>query len=59
MGEEETMFEDIIKAIEGTESSAELTFEDIRVKLPGVSAYIGINGKVTITARPVHDRGKK
>lgn len=57
MAEEESMIESFIRAIEGTQSSAEFSFEDLTIKLSGTVSVI-VNGKVTITARPVHEREK-
>jgi len=57
MAEEESIIESFIKAIEGTQSSAEFNFDDLTVKLSGTVSII-VSGKVTVTARPVHDREK-
>lgn len=57
MAEEESIIESFIRAIEGTQSSAEFNFDDLTVKLSGTVSII-VSGKVIITARPVHDRDK-
>ena len=56
MGEEESFIENFIKAVEGTKSSADLVMEDVKIKLPGVNAAFTISGKVSFTARPIHER---
>ncbi len=56
MGETDSFVSSIIRAVEGTKSTAEISFENLKVKLPGVSSYIEITGKVTFTARPVHEK---
>ncbi len=56
MSEEENMITDIIKAIEGTKSTAELSFEDLSLKLPGMKLGVVITGKVSFTAKPIHER---
>lgn len=58
MSEEENVITDIIKAIEGTKSSAELSFEDLSIKLPGMKVGVVITGSVSFTARPIHGREK-
>ena len=50
--------ESIIRAVEGTKSTAEISFEGMRITLPGVNSYIEITGKVTFTARPVHEKSR-
>jgi|YelNatPaOPRAMG01_1025707.scaffolds.fasta_scaffold04733_15 hypothetical protein len=57
MAEEESIIESFIRAIEGTQSSAEFSFEDLTIRLSGTVSVV-VNGRVTITARPVHDREK-
>ena len=54
--EEEPIMESFVKAIEGTKSTAEFAFDNLTVKLPGMNANVVINGKVSLTARPVHER---
>jgi len=44
MAEEESIIESFIEAIEGTKSTAEFLFE---------------NGKVSVTALPIHTRGNE
>ncbi|EQB67386.1 MAG: hypothetical protein AAE985_00360 [Thermoplasmataceae archaeon] len=56
--EEESIMENFIKAVEGTKSTAEMEFSNLTVKLPGMSANVAINGKISITMRPVHERTK-
>jgi hypothetical protein len=56
MTQEETLIENFIKAVEGTKSSADMVFEDVTIKLPFLNAAFTINGKVSFTARPVHER---
>ena len=55
MAEEESIIESFIKAIEGTQSSAEFNFDNLTVRLSGTVSIV-VNGKVTVTARPLHDR---
>lgn len=57
MAEEESIIESFIRAIEGTQSSAEFTFDNMTIKLSGTVSIV-INGKLTVTARPVHEREK-
>jgi hypothetical protein len=57
MAEEISIIEGFIRAIEGTKSSAEFSFEDLTIKLSGTVSVV-VNGKLTITARPVHEREK-
>ncbi len=54
--EEESIVENFIKAVEGTKSTVELVFDNLTIKLPGMNAVFAINGKVNVTARPVHER---
>ncbi len=54
--EEESIIENFIKAIEGTQSTADFVFDNITIKLPGMNANFIINGKLSMTARPVHER---
>lgn len=54
--DETNIITDIIKAIEGTESSAELSFDELSVKLPGMRVGVVVSGKVSFTAKPVHSR---
>jgi hypothetical protein len=54
--EEESIVENFIKAVEGTKSTVELVFDNITIKLPGMNAVFAINGKLNVTARPVHER---
>ncbi|MHB8361632.1 MAG: hypothetical protein ACYDAO_09285 [Thermoplasmataceae archaeon] len=56
--EEESMIENFMKAIEGTKSTADVEFEDLTIKLPGMSANMTVNGKISLTMRPVHERTK-
>ena len=58
MTETDSFISSIIRAVEGTKSTAEISFEGMRIKLPGVNSYIEITGKVTFTARPVHEKQK-
>lgn len=57
--EEESIIQSFIEAIEGTKSTAEFTFDNITIKLPGMNANCVINGKLSVTARPLHDRESK
>ncbi len=56
MGQEESLIENFIKAVEGTKSSADLVLEDVQIKLPWVNASFTISGKISFTARPIHER---
>lgn len=56
MTEEESIVESFISAIEGTKSTAEFEFSELTIKLPGMAANITVNGKVSLTVRPVHER---
>ncbi|MCL4358923.1 MAG: hypothetical protein M1593_02465 [Candidatus Thermoplasmatota archaeon] len=56
MGQEESLIENLIKAVEGTKSSADLVMEDVQIKLPWVNAAFTISGKISFTARPIHER---
>ncbi len=53
MSEEESWISSIIKAIEGTKSTAEITFDNLSVKIQGTSTAIIITGKITFTAYPL------
>ena len=53
--EEESIMESFVKAIEGTKSTAEFAFDNLTIKLPGMNANVVINGKVSLTARPIHE----
>lgn len=57
--EEESIIRSFIDAIEGTKSTAEFSFDNITVKLPGMNSNFVINGKVSLTARPLHERESK
>ena len=57
MPEEESIIESFIRAIEGTQSSAEFNFDNLTVKLSGTVSIV-VSGRVIVTARPVHDREK-
>jgi hypothetical protein len=59
MAEEESIIESFIEAIEGTKSTAEFLFENLTIKLPGMNTSIIINGKVSVTALPIHTRGNE
>jgi hypothetical protein len=56
MSEEESIIASFIEAIEGTKSTAEFTFENLTIKLPGMNASIVINGKVSVMALPLHGK---
>ncbi len=53
MSEEVSWITSIIKAIEGTKSTAEITFDNLSIKIQGTSTSIIITGKVTFTAYPL------
>ena len=53
--EEESIIESFLEAIEGTKGTAEFVFTDLSIKMPGMNANIVINGKVSVTAKPLHD----
>lgn len=57
--EEESIIESFVKVIEGTKSTAEFVFSDLSVKMPGMNASVVINGMVSITARPIHEKSTK
>ncbi|MCL4315171.1 MAG: hypothetical protein M1454_05555 [Candidatus Thermoplasmatota archaeon] len=59
MDEEESIFESFISAIEGTKSTAEIVFDSFAIKLPGMKANVLISGKISVTARPIHEREKQ
>lgn len=56
---QESIIKSFIEAIEGTKSTAEFNFDNISVKLPGMNSSFVINGKVSLTARPLHERENK
>jgi hypothetical protein len=58
MAEEESLIESFLDAIEGTKSSAEFSFQELSIKLPGMNANIVVNGTVTVLVRPIHDKDK-
>ncbi|MFP3133538.1 MAG: hypothetical protein GU362_04860 [Thaumarchaeota archaeon] len=53
MSQEESWITSIIKAIEGTKSTAEVTFDNLSIKIQGTNTAIVINGKITFTAYPI------
>ncbi|MCL4341365.1 MAG: hypothetical protein M1431_04650 [Candidatus Thermoplasmatota archaeon] len=57
--EEESIIESFVRVIEGTKSTAEFIFSDLSVKMPGMNASVVINGTVSITARPIHEKSTK
>jgi len=54
--EEESLIESFVKVIEGTKSTAEFTFTDLKIKMPGMNASVVVNGSVSVMARPIHDK---
>jgi hypothetical protein len=57
--DEESLIESFVKVIEGTKSTAEFVFADLSIKMPGMNASVVVNGTVSVTARPIHDRTSK
>ncbi len=57
--EEESIMENFIKALEGAKGSMEFSFTDMTIKLPGMNASVVINGKLDVTAMPVHEKPKQ
>ena len=57
--DEESLVESFVKVIEGTKSTAEFVFQDLSIKMPGMNASLVVNGTVSITARPIHDKPTK
>ncbi|MFG1450587.1 MAG: hypothetical protein AAE983_08130 [Thermoplasmataceae archaeon] len=57
--DEESIVESFVKVIEGTKSTAEFVFSDLSIKMPGMNASVVVNGTVSVTARPIHDRTSK
>ncbi len=58
MAEEESLIESLLDAIEGTKSTAEFTFDNLSIKLPGMNASVIINGTLSVLVRPLHDKDK-
>jgi hypothetical protein len=58
MTEEESLIESLLSAIEGTKSTAEFSFRDLSIKLPGMNASILVNGTLSVMVRPMHDKEK-
>jgi len=58
MAEEESLIESFLDAIEGTKSTAEFSFNDLSIKLPGMNASIIVNGTLSVLVRPLHDKDK-
>ncbi len=56
MSEEESLLTGLIKAIEGTKSTGELTFDNLTIKLQGTNTSVIINGKISFTAYPLQTR---
>lgn len=56
MEEEESIIESFLDAIEGTKSTAEFLFTDLTIKIPGMKANVVINGAISISAKPIHER---
>ncbi len=56
--DEETVFENFIRAVEGTKSSAEVQFDDVMLRLPGLKTGFVVSGKISCTIRPIHERQK-
>lgn len=57
--DEESIIESFLKVIEGTKSTAEFVFTDLSIKMPGMNASVVVNGTVSVTARPIHERTSK
>ena len=57
--EEESLIENFLKALEGAKGSVEFVFTDISIKMPGMNASMVINGKLDVTAMPVHEKPKQ
>ncbi len=57
--DEESIIESFVKVIEGTKSTAEFVFTDLSIKMPGMNASVVVNGTVSVTARPIHERTSK
>ena len=57
--DEESIIESFVKGIEGTKSTAEFVFTDLSIKMPGMNASVVVNGTVSVTARPIHERTSK
>ncbi|MEM0146495.1 MAG: hypothetical protein QXH39_04485 [Conexivisphaerales archaeon] len=58
MSEEESLIAGLIKAIEGTKSTGELTFDNLTIKLQGTNTSVIINGKISFTAYPLQSNEK-
>lgn len=56
MPEEESIIDSFVRVIEGTKSTAEFVFTDLKIKMPGMDASVVINGAVSVTARPIHEK---
>jgi hypothetical protein len=57
--EEESIIESFMEAIGGTNSTAEFNFSDLNIKMPGMTANLVINGKVSIVVKPLHETTEK
>ena len=55
---DETTIENIVRTLEGRNSTAELEFNDLTLRLPFINTGFVINGKISFTAKPVHERHK-
>ncbi|MCL4344692.1 MAG: hypothetical protein JRN26_01925 [Nitrososphaerota archaeon] len=58
MSEEESLITGLIKAVEGTKSTGELTFDNLTIKLQGTNTSVIINGKISFTAYPLQTNEK-
>ncbi len=56
MSEEESILSGLIKAIEGTKSTGELSFDNLSIKIQGTNTSIIINGKISFTAYPLQTK---
>lgn len=56
MAGEEGMIIDLINTIKGTETSAELSFEELKVSIPGFRLGLVVSGKVNLTIRAVSEK---
>lgn len=56
MAGEDGMIIDLINTIKGTQSSAELSFEDLKITVPGINLGIVVSGKVSLMVRAVTEK---
>lgn len=53
---DEGMIVDIINSIKGTKSTAEISFEDLKVSVPGINIGVSLTGKIKVSVNAATDK---